>query len=119
MSHQPISPIKSPHRGAFKMLPYRVFGVNRCLYYDDVGRWPGGYVSVKVPARSCLRTSAVLAAFVGSLTAAPQSPASRATAPQRALVDKYCVTCHNQKLKAADLLLDKMDLDHLGDGAET
>jgi len=48
---------------------------------------------------------------------APQStapqPASRATNPDtvdRSLVDKYCVTCHNQRLKTGGLTLDTPDL---------
>ena len=40
-------------------------------------------------------------------------------APQRALLDKYCVTCHNQKIKTASLQLDTLDLAHVGDRAET
>jgi mono/diheme cytochrome c family protein len=39
-------------------------------------------------------------------------------ATQRAVVDKYCVVCHNQKLKTANLLLDQLDLARLGDHAE-
>jgi len=38
--------------------------------------------------------------------------------PQRALLDKYCVTCHNQAVKTAGLMLDKMDLDRVGENAE-
>jgi mono/diheme cytochrome c family protein len=52
---------------------------------------------------------------------APQalSPAHATDAtPQRALVDRYCVVCHNAKLKTANLLLDGLDLAHLGDHAE-
>src|SRR2546425_465097 len=30
--------------------------------------------------------------------------------PERALLDRYCVTCHNEKLKTADLMLDKVDI---------
>jgi mono/diheme cytochrome c family protein len=37
---------------------------------------------------------------------------------QRALVDQYCVPCHNAKLKTANLLLDQLDLAHLGAHAE-
>ena len=33
-------------------------------------------------------------------------------APHQALVNKYCVTCHNQKLKTAKLELDTLDLAH-------
>ena len=32
-----------------------------------------------------------------------------AQSPQRALLDKYCVTCHNQNLKTANLMLDQLD----------
>src|SRR5258708_11880842 len=38
----------------------------------------------------------------------------QAASPQRALVETYCVGCHNERLKTANLLLDKMDLDHVG-----
>jgi hypothetical protein len=35
--------------------------------------------------------------------------------PQRpALLTQYCLTCHNQRLKTAALLLDTMDVDHVG-----
>src|ERR1700759_1790460 len=39
------------------------------------------------------------------------SPAPSNVSPQRVLLNKYCVTCHNEKLKPADLLLDKMNVD--------
>ena len=38
--------------------------------------------------------------------------------PQRALLDKYCVTCHSQKLKTANLMLDKADLNDIPASAE-
>jgi mono/diheme cytochrome c family protein len=57
--------------------------------------------------------------------AGPQSPAVKDptvagpdAATQRALVDQYCVKCHNARLKTANLLLDQLDLAHLGDHAE-
>src|SRR5277367_5098889 len=50
------------------------------------------------------------------------TPAARSqapdVAPQRAAVDQYCVSCHNAKLKTANLMLDQLDLAHLGDHAE-
>src|SRR6266850_777283 len=49
--------------------------------------------------------------------ARPQSPPP-GTATQRALIDQYCVTCHNARLKTAGLLLDELDLAHLGNHAE-
>src|SRR5437868_3261365 len=47
------------------------------------------------------------------------SAAPTAAAAQRALVDQYCVTCHNVRLKTANLLLDQFDFSHLADHAET
>jgi hypothetical protein len=35
-----------------------------------------------------------------------------------ALVNKYCVTCHNARLKTAGLALDQMDPAHIGEAAE-
>ena len=36
----------------------------------------------------------------------------------RAVLDKYCVTCHNEKAKTAGLALDKMDLARVPENAE-
>src|SRR5215831_3593021 len=55
----------------------------------------------------------VLAA--GPLMAAPQEagkPAQAAVNPNQALINRYCVTCHNQKLKTAKLALDLLDFTH-------
>ena len=41
-----------------------------------------------------------------------------AVAPERALVDKYCVTCHNQRAKTGGLTLDTLDLSDPASGAE-
>src|ERR1700676_3010435 len=42
-----------------------------------------------------------------------QQPTSVNASAQRALLDRYCVTCHNEKLKTAGLMLDKMDVEHV------
>src|SRR5262249_26488900 len=50
----------------------------------------------------------------------PSDPTgSRQAAQHRALVNQYCITCHNEKLKTGDLMLDKLDLEHVGAQAET
>src|SRR6266498_3696214 len=54
----------------------------------------------------------VLLIAAGSAEARPQ-----AVSP-RAVLDQYCVTCHNQKLKTAGLMLDTADLQHPGASAE-
>jgi len=38
---------------------------------------------------------------------------------QNAVINQYCVTCHNEKLKTGGLMLDKLDAAHPGDNAET
>ena len=56
--------------------------------------------------------------------AAPQAPSAAAAtsaasaASSRALLNEYCVVCHNEKLKTAGLMLDKADVQHVGAGAE-
>jgi mono/diheme cytochrome c family protein len=52
------------------------------------------------------------------LKAAPQQSAPASPSEYRALLDKYCVTCHNDRLKTAGLLLDKADVSHVSEGAE-
>jgi|KBSMisStaDraftv2_1062788.scaffolds.fasta_scaffold17457_3 mono/diheme cytochrome c family protein len=47
--------------------------------------------------------------------AAVSQPAPADAARERQLVDQYCVTCHNARLKTAGLLLDQLDLARLGD----
>src|SRR6202142_969155 len=39
-------------------------------------------------------------------------------APQRALLDQYCVGCHNDKAKVANFSLQKLDLATVGDHPE-
>jgi mono/diheme cytochrome c family protein len=38
-----------------------------------------------------------------------------ASSPQRALLAQYCVSCHNERLKTAGLMLDKLDPERVGD----
>src|ERR1700685_3139837 len=70
--------------------------------------------------------SLVLVSGQSASTAPQPKPAARpvlAQAPdfatQRAVLDQYCVGCHNAKLRTANLLLDQLDLSHLGDHADT
>ena len=38
--------------------------------------------------------------------------------PSRALIDQYCVTCHNERLQTAGLMLDQVDLSEVHTNAE-
>src|SRR5438552_1618136 len=49
-------------------------------------------------------------------TVSPSAPTS--ASQQRALVDKYCVSCHNSKVTGANLNLETADLAKLPENAE-
>src|SRR5258708_643025 len=54
--------------------------------------------------------------FASALSAAPVQPP--ADFNPRPLLDKYCVTCHSERLKTGGLILEKIDTAHLGEHAE-
>ena len=56
---------------------------------------------------------AAAALAIAGQTAQPAGPAPAAT------INKYCVTCHNDRLKRGDLVLDKLDPDNVGANVET
>jgi uncharacterized protein DUF1592/uncharacterized protein DUF1588/uncharacterized protein DUF1587/uncharacterized protein DUF1585/uncharacterized protein DUF1595 len=58
-----------------------------------------------------------LVAMVWLASAAQGQTVPSATA-ERALLDQYCVVCHNQRLKTADLMLDQMDLAQVDKNAD-
>jgi Protein of unknown function (DUF1592)/Protein of unknown function (DUF1588)/Protein of unknown function (DUF1587)/Protein of unknown function (DUF1585)/Protein of unknown function (DUF1595)/Planctomycete cytochrome C len=69
----------------------------------------------------------ILSAFLGHAQAVGRqgaSPGSSApslddpAAKQRALLDRYCVTCHNDRVKTANLSLEHLDLAKAGEHAE-
>jgi cytochrome c5 len=61
-----------------------------------------------------------LVVLSGAPGAARQQPSASpsAAAPPRAVFDKYCITCHNARLKTAGLMLDAIDLAHVSENAE-
>src|SRR6185503_3578346 len=46
-------------------------------------------------------------------------PTLSSASPARELVGKYCVTCHNERLKTANLLLDTADADRVSNSSDT
>jgi len=68
------------------------------------------------PASAAAARPQPVSAPASAVTTAPRSTGSAASS--RALLDKYCVTCHNARAKTANLLLDQLDLNHLADHAE-
>src|SRR6202167_4446224 len=54
----------------------------------------------------------------GQSAATVSATLATSAASERALLDQYCVTCHNQRLKTAGLMLDQLDLAAMHDHAE-
>ena len=72
-----------------------------------------GLVGLAVAAS--FQPPASAAAFPGA--AGRQAPAPEP--PSRELFDRYCVTCHNERLRTAGLLLDRLDVSRVHANAET
>ena len=74
---------------------------------------------ISVLSRRALGAATLAIIFAATSTTAQRGPASAPTAAaQRALLDQYCVTCHNDRLKTSNLSLEKLDLAAVGDHTE-
>jgi Protein of unknown function (DUF1592)/Protein of unknown function (DUF1588)/Protein of unknown function (DUF1585)/Protein of unknown function (DUF1587)/Protein of unknown function (DUF1595)/Planctomycete cytochrome C len=59
-----------------------------------------------------------ISSLSGQSATPPAVPTTAPTLNQRALLDKYCVTCHSDRLKTANLSLQGLDLTKVADHAE-
>jgi hypothetical protein len=72
-----------------------------------------------MPRRSVSTTGWVLATCVVASIGSTGSVRAQSRAPApKALLDRYCVTCHNDRVKTANLSLQGMDLTQVADHAE-
>jgi len=80
-----------------------------------------GLAGLALTASICLQARAA-AQQPGPQAQAAQAPPPAAEVPprpsHRQVLDRYCVTCHNQKLKTAGMLLDEADVANPGSGPE-
>ena len=60
---------------------------------------------------STTRLLGAAACLAGIVVAAPLHAAAQTEAPSRALLDRYCVTCHNERLQTAGVMFDRVDID--------
>ena len=68
----------------------------------------------------CLATFAVVLSTCMQAAPPPQAASNApSVTAERALVDKYCVTCHSDKLKTGGLSLQSADMTNIPAGAET
>src|SRR5262249_52450407 len=73
--------------------------------------------SVRVSVRGCAIGLAVVLS-IGAAGRRPGTSPSAASTEKRALLDRYCVTCHNDRLKTANLSLQGLDLATVPDRPE-
>ena len=66
--------------------------------------------------RAILTSSGIMC--LSALVAGQSAVAPPSLATERAVINQYCVTCHNQKLKTGGLALDQLDLRHIGETPE-
>ncbi len=52
------------------------------------------------------------------LAQAPSASSQTTVLPQRAVLDQYCVACHNDRTRQAGLTLQTIDTDQIGQIAE-
>ena len=86
-----------------------------------------GCVGFAVMTAGYLHVQAARPHATSSLVSHPQttisqasstSAAPRSVSAQRGFLEKYCVACHNERLRTAGLILTKIDLEHVGEGAD-
>jgi hypothetical protein len=86
---------------------YRAFGAEKCSPRNSLLAFGLALLSV---------------VLVSAQPVAPKSqvkPALMSAANQRAVLDQYCVGCHNQKALVGGLALDKVDIARAGESAES
>ena len=69
----------------------------------------GACIAILTPARSAIQARSLQQ---------PSGSVLPSVSPQRVLLDRYCVSCHNEKVRAANLMLDTIDVADVGAKAQ-
>jgi len=80
--------------------------------------WVGAVCIEGSPQTDVRLTASAQATAVKKPDTTKTKPDTTTASPARELVTKYCVTCHNERLKTGNLLLDKAD-DRIGNASDT
>ena len=68
---------------------------------------------------ACTAIMAAAGDFINAAGLVQQPPSGAITsrvASHRAIFDRYCVTCHNERLKTAGVIFDALNVDDVGPG---
>src|SRR5262245_52242855 len=77
-----------------------------------------GRLTPRIPIFVLILSGWIVVALSETTTAASQNPTSIPSLSPRAVLDKYCVTCHNQRLRTAGMTLDTLDFTNPAANAE-
>ena len=80
-----------------------------------------GWAGLALSVLLCLHARASAQQTAPQVEVAQSSPSTGAVltvSSHRRVIDRYCVTCHNQKLKTAGLMLDEADVARPGAAGE-
>ena len=55
--------------------------------------------------------------LVQAASQAPTNPASQPASQYSAVLNRYCVTCHNEELRTAELVLSTVDVENISENA--
>ena len=85
--------------------------------------WKKKMMHARYPRLAARLAGGCVLAWLAGMAAPTGAAAGQATGAAAAdyelVVRRYCVACHNARLRTADLALDEMDLAHPGDAVDT
>ena len=119
--------LRTGRKYGYSAREYRIFALELIVQSCDsrrVRRLRGLALAASVllaGSISSLSGQSTTAPVVPTTSASPPtsaSPTTSASQSQRALLDKYCVTCHSDRLKTANLSLQGLDVAKVADHAE-
>src|SRR5881396_1474464 len=67
----------------------------------------------------CIAITALVAAPSRQMDGRQSPTVASQNASTQAVLNTYCITCHNERAKTGGLALDKLDVQHVGENAET
>jgi cytochrome c551/c552 len=65
------------------------------------------------------RISVVGVLAIAAVASVDQSAHAQTPSPEQAVLNRYCISCHNERTKTAGLMLDKLNFTHPGQDAES
>ena len=108
---------KSPASVAIVALLAAMFGSTAVL--KAAPPQSNGSVASVAASKTDKQPARPLAQHAAIPTRSAPSPDASTSAPYRAVLNQYCVVCHNEQLHTAGLVLSKMDVANVPEGAET